>query len=136
MWALAEICCPLKYRRFTMGLANSLNKYIEPIRSESVCLHGQGAQQCGWLKGDLYKWIGRWAALKCRCKCKRNSVLQNSSDDIQLTSLSQNITQVSAATRGLKASGSTSRISSVQRGGYVYKKRYRRNGVHRHSLFL
>ena len=105
-----------------MGLANSLKKCIEPIWSESVWLHGQGAQQCGWLKGDLYKRIGRWGAFKCRCNCKRNAVLQNSSDDIQLTSLSQNITLVSAATGGLKASSFISRISSVQRGGYVYKK--------------
>lgn len=118
---MAEVCCPLKCKAHS-GTCKFLKKCIEHIQSESVRLHGQGVQQCGWLKGDLYKWIGRWGALKCRCNCKRNSVFQNSSADIQFTSLSQNITWVFAATGGLKASSSTSRISSVQRGGYVYKK--------------
>lgn len=69
-----------------MGFANSLKKCIEPIWSESVWLHEKGAQLCGWLEGNLHKWIGRQGALKYRCSCQRNCLLQNSSDDIQLTS--------------------------------------------------
>lgn len=49
------------------GTCKFLKKCIEYVWSESVCLHGQGAPQCGWLKGDLPKWMGRWRALKRRC---------------------------------------------------------------------
>lgn len=34
---------------------NFLEKCIEPLRSERVWLHGQGAQQCFCLKREWYK---------------------------------------------------------------------------------